>query len=84
MPLTPHEPYLTPLYYCFPNLDLAKIFVRYGADPKHLSFLHCFFTYRPNFKYLEFLIKECKLDLEEEDVEGKTALILVYEEFRSE
>lgn len=39
-----------------------------GADPAQLSFLHCFFTLRPNFDYLAFVIKEMKLDVEESDV----------------
>lgn len=43
-----------------------------------LSFLHCFFTLRPNFDYLAFLIKEVKLDVEESDIDNLTALGLVY------
>ena len=57
----PTQPYLTPLYYCFPHLDLAKLFHRFGADPQKLSFLHCFFSYQklqsPVFlDYLTFLV----------------------------
>ena len=74
---------MTPLYYCFPNSELAKLYLRYSADPKLLSFLHCFFTYRPNLKYLgDIVLTEFKLDVEEEDVEGKSALIFTYEEFK--
>ena len=62
------QPYLTPLYFCFPNKELAKKFVAQGADPAQLSFLHCFFTMRPNYDYLGFAIKEMGLDVEESDI----------------
>ena len=51
-----------------------------GADPTHLSFLHCYFTLRPNFDYLSFLIKEVRLDIEESDINNLTALGLVYKD----
>lgn len=45
-----------------------------------MSFLHCFFTIRPNFDYLRFLIADFKMDIEECDVNGITALGHVYKE----
>lgn len=63
-----------------PNKELAKLFVLYGADPTELSFLHCFFSIRPNFDYLAFLIQDLGLDIEEFDVNGISALGHVYEE----
>ena len=72
------QPYLTPLYYCFPSKEIARKFVEKGADPGQLSFLHCFFTLRPNFDYLAFLTGELKLDIEESDINDQTALGLVY------
>lgn len=51
-----------------------------GADPAMLSFLHCFFTLRPNFDYLSFVVKEMGLDVEESDVNDQTALGLVYKD----
>lgn len=74
------QPYLTPLYFCCPNKVLATKFLEQGADPAQLSFLHCFLTLRPNFDYLSFLIKEMRLDIEESDVRGMTAVGLVYEQ----
>ncbi|CDW86950.1 ankyrin repeat protein [Stylonychia lemnae] len=106
----PNQPYLTPLYYCYPSIELARLFNRYGADASKLSFLHCFFTYnKPQLweraidisksdtqkkgialqsssyqDYLAFLIKELKLDIDEQDVESKTAILHTYEEFRKD
>ena len=79
------QPYLTPLYYCFPSIELAKEFMLFGADPNQLSFLHCFFTLRPNFDYLKFVVNSSadgglNLDIDECDVNDLTALGLVYNE----
>ena len=52
----------------------------YGADSSELSFLHCFFSIRPDYDYIGFLVRELKLDIEEYDVSGLTALAHVYEE----
>ena len=46
------QPFLTPLYFCYPNIELAKSMRANGADPDLLSFLHCFFTYRNSAKFL--------------------------------
>ena len=51
-----------------------------GADPAYLSFLHCYFTLRPNFDYLGFLVKEVRMDIEESDVNDCTALGLAYKD----
>ena len=51
-----------------------------GADPGQLSFLHCYFTLRPNFEYLAFVINEMGLDVEESDIQDMTALGLVYKQ----
>ena len=72
------QPYLTPLYYCQPSKELARKYIAAGAEAGSLSFLHCYFTLRPNFDYLSFLIKEVRLDIEESDVNDLTALGLVY------
>jgi len=80
MDKTGNQPFLTPLYFCQPDKELAKLFCLYGADPSELSFLHCFFSIRPNFDYIEFLITELHLDIEEFDVAGLTALGHVYKE----
>ena len=76
---------MTPLYYCFPSIQLAREFLVFGADPAELSFLHCFFTLRPNFEYLKFCIQSVEsgglgLDVEESDVNDLTALGLLYKE----
>lgn len=80
MDKTGKQPFLTPLYYCFPDKELARLFCLYGADPSELSFLHCFFSIRPDYDYIGFLVRELKLDIEEYDVSGLTALAHVYEE----
>eukprot|EP00347_Sterkiella_histriomuscorum_P003332 403364693 len=109
IPSKPNEPYLTPLYYCFPSLELARLYNRYGAESQRLSFLHCFFTYSkpqpwqqqsdseqdskkkqntPNqgntLEYLTFLVKEFKLDVDELDIDGKSALVHAYEDYRKD
>ena len=76
----PNQPYLTPLYFCQPNKVLAKKFMEQGSDPAQLSFLHCFFTLRPNFDYLGFIIDEMRLDVEESDFKDMTAIGIVYEQ----
>jgi hypothetical protein len=80
MDKTGAQPFSTPLFYCSPSQELAKLYCLYGADADELSFLHCFFSIRPNFTYLSFLIKELNLDIDEYDVNGITALGHVYEE----
>lgn len=45
-PVTSEEPYKTPLYFSYPNVELADLLISKGADPHQLSFLHCYFTYR--------------------------------------
>ena len=57
----------------------------FGADPSLLSFLHCFFTLRPNFEYLKFAVASTSegglnLDIDECDVNDMTALGLVFKE----
>ena len=45
-----------------------------------MSFLHCFFTIRPDYDYIAFLIRELKMDVDEYDVNELTAFGHVYKE----
>ena len=62
-------------------MELARLFVRYGADPSQISFLHTFFTQAEkdmSTEYLRFLVKELNVDVNEEDSEGKDAIAHCY------
>lgn len=58
--------------------------VKYGAQTENLSFLHCYFTYQPDWPYISFCVKELNLPVDEQDIEGKTALAHCYEELKLE
>lgn len=81
------EPYLTPLYYTFPDIDLCQLYVEHQADPQQLSFLHCYFTYRKRslnsenqfYKFVYNLATKYKLDCNETDINGKNCAAIIYE-----
>ena len=76
------NPSLTPLFYAFPSLDLARLFHRYGADPRHLSFIHCFFSYPHDPQFLSFLIHDLHLNVDEvEPTTGMTTLAICYQNY---
>ena len=90
-PLSPGEPYLTPLYYTFPSMELANMFIQNGALVHELSFLHSYFTYRDSapstdslFNFMHNLSKVHGLDCNEVDPDGKNAVAHVYEEMASD
>lgn len=75
-----------PLAFCGPSIDLARLYVRYGADSRHLSFIQLFMDYahrQPDLNplqdseeqmYLKFLVKELSLNPNDRDAEGKDAV----------
>ena len=83
--------------FCYPNLELAKLFVRYGAEPSRLSFIHQFFTHA-NFgdnvldidksgldrPYFEYLVKDLQINVNEIDAHGKDAVAYCYEAYRKD
>lgn len=44
--LSKKQAYKTPLFLSYPSIELCDLFVTYGANPKKISFLHCYFSYR--------------------------------------
>ena len=49
-----------------------------------MSFIYCYFNYRPDFDYISFLVKELKMNIDELDSEGRSALTICYEEYRKD
>ena len=47
---------LSPLYYCYPNQELARLYIEYGADASILSLTKVYATYLENLAYLDFAI----------------------------
>ena len=86
-PVSIDEPYLTPLYFAFPSIELANKFLDNGALVHQLSFLHCYFTYRKMtstldllFNFMHNLTQMYGFDCDEIDVDGRNAVAIVYEE----
>lgn len=92
-----NQEWLTPLAFCYPNLELVKLFVRYGAEPRHLSFIHQFFAHAQfgdNVKeiemqgidrpYFSYLVKELQVNVNETDAHGKDAVTYCYEAYRKD
>ena len=44
------QEYKTPLFLSYPSIELFDLFVNYGADPKKISFLHCYFSFRKSIR----------------------------------
>ena len=48
--------FLSPLFYCYPDKDFAKMYMEYGANGSQLSLTKCYREYKDNLKYLDFAI----------------------------
>jgi hypothetical protein len=80
--------------YCYPNIELAKLYVRYGTEPKRISFIHQFFTnakFGPEINdneidrsYFNFLVRELEVNVNEIDANGKDAVTYCYEANRKD
>lgn len=75
-----NHPQKTPLFYCFPNKELAQLYIKFGAEGRNLSAIQCYKHYKSNLNYLHFAITEFGLDFKEKDVDGNNVMLFAYEE----
>lgn len=89
--LSKKQAYKTPLFLSYPSVELADLFVTYGANPKKISFLHCYFSYRRSmqsesqqifFKFVHNLVMKHKMNVNETDIHGRNCIALVYSDLR--
>lgn len=89
--LSAKQPYKTPLFLSFPSIELCDLFVQFGANPKKISFLHCYFSYRQSmqndnqqifFKFVHNLVVKHKMNVNETDIHGRNCIALVYADLR--
>lgn len=59
----PERLHLTPLFYCFPNQQLAKKYIEFGATIENLNLIECFHQYKVDLPYLEFILSFQILDI---------------------
>ena len=67
-----------PLILCCPNKVLARLYIENGASTLNINFELCleiFSSSDVNIMFLEFLIRECGLDIDELDSDNKTCLM---------
>lgn len=85
------QTYKTPLFLSYPSVELCDLFVTYGANPKKISFLHCYFSYRRSmqqesqqifFKFIHNLVMKHQMNVNEQDVHGRNCIALVYADLR--
>ncbi|CDW90127.1 ankyrin repeat protein [Stylonychia lemnae] len=70
-----------PLVKCCPLVELADLYIKFGAQVELLSFRTCYDMFaKDNIKFLEFLVKKGGLNIDEIDAFGRTALIQASEE----
>ena len=66
--------YLAPLHFCYPNQELAELFLEHGADGSLMNIALSYTTYKENLEYLDFVLANFFMKMIEKDEKGKTAL----------
>ena len=46
------EEFLIPLFFCYPNIELAKLYIKAGTETSLMSFLAAYLNYKNDLPYL--------------------------------